>query len=281
MALKAIISEDELGELTQEQQALYAWDEDSQAYRLEAEGLDQHPAVAGRLQKLEAAHKRSQKERNEQKQKAQDLERRLGKLLQVDEEIDLEDVDEERLQQVVPYLMGEGELPKGNDGKQVDIESIKQQARKPLQKELDQLKQQRDQAQQQVEQMVRDQALNEALQAAKIDTPFMGPLKAYFGQSIKVETDDNGNVQPVIETELGPQDPKSYIKEWAASEEGRVYVQGNQGSGAKGTNGSGGSGPNPWQSDQWNTTEQARIAREDPEKAKRLARAAGKPEPRV
>jgi hypothetical protein len=34
--------------------------------------------------------------------------------------------------------------------------------------------------------------------------------------------------------------------------------------------------PNPWKKDAWNLTQQARITREDPEKAKRLKAAAGK-----
>lgn len=46
------------------------------------------------------------------------------------------------------------------------------------------------------------------------------------------------------------------------------------GGGAMGSQGRDGSEPNPWRKDSWNFTEQNRIARENPDKAKRLQKAA-------
>jgi hypothetical protein len=90
-----------------------------------------------------------------------------------------------------------------------------------------------------------------------------------------------GNLTAVIEGEYGEQPVNKYLKDWAQTDEGRAFIAGNNGSGAPGSRGNEAKGPNPWMSDQWNTTEQGRIAREEPEKAKRMAKAAGRTPPRV
>lgn len=49
-----------------------------------------------------------------------------------------------------------------------------------------------------------------------------------------------------------------------------------QGGGGKGGNGGGGGGSNPWAKDTWNLTEQGRLFRENPERARALAKQAGR-----
>lgn len=79
------------------------------------------------------------------------------------------------------------------------------------------------------------------------------------------------------------QTPDEFIAAWAESEEGRAFIAAprNGGGAANGSGAAGSREPNPWRDETFNRTEQARIARDDPALAKRLARAAGRPEPRV
>jgi len=96
MPIKAILSEDEFGELDTGVQALYRQLDDGN-YVADIEDLDSHPSITA----LRNGHKRSKQERDEARRKAQAFEKRgLGKLLQVSEDLDLNDVDEDRIAQV-------------------------------------------------------------------------------------------------------------------------------------------------------------------------------------
>jgi len=129
-------------------------------------------------------------------------------------------------------------------------------------------------------------ALTNALVEANIAAPFMKAAKAMHRASLTV-VEESGAFNVVA---AGPGDnpdrslsPDRFIAVWANSEEGRAFIAAPRNSGGA-ANGSGAAGsrvPNPWRDESFNRTEQARIARDDPALAKRLARAAGRPEPRV
>lgn len=69
-------------------------------------------------------------------------------------------------------------------------------------------------------------------------------------------------------------DPKSFIAE--AQEKRRHWWPESAGGGAGGGNGGGNlSGENPWKGESWNKTAQAKIVRDSPERAERLAKQAG------
>lgn len=71
----------------------------------------------------------------------------------------------------------------------------------------------------------------------------------------------------------------SFVKDWAASDEGKYYVTAKDNSGGGSNNQGGGEGPkiNPYKQDSWNVTEQGKIEESDPAEAKRLAAQAGVP----
>lgn len=285
MALKAVITEEEFGELEEATQSFYAWDEQTERYHLEVEDVDSHPDVA----KLRRSHQRSKQEREEAKQKAKDLERRLGKIAEVDPEINLEDADDETVQRALKILKGEEEEEEHQEGGQrdkdrgrgpkakvPDIEKVKADARKPLEKELEGIKAERDQYANELDKLVRDQALTEALSSVQVAGPYLGPLKSYFDRQIEIEVDDEGGRQALIDTEYGKQPLTSYIKEWAASDEGKAFIQGHTGGGATGSKTNGQKKRNPWLKGQEDFNEQMRMAREEPDLARQMAQQAGK-----
>ena len=129
-------------------------------------------------------------------------------------------------------------------------------------------------------------ALTNALVAANIAAPFMKAAKAMHRANLTV-VEENG-VFNVVAAGSGedpdrPLSPDRVIAIWANSEEGRAFIAAprNGGGAAYGSGAAGSRVPNPWRDESFNRTEQARIARDDPALAKRLARAAGRPEPRV
>ncbi len=129
-------------------------------------------------------------------------------------------------------------------------------------------------------------ALTNALVAANIAAPFMKAAKAMHRANLTV-VEENG-VFNVVAAGSGedpdrPLSPDRFIAIWANSEEGRAFIAAprNGGGAAYGSGAAGSRVPNPWRDESFNRTEQARIARDDPALAKRLARAAGRPEPRV
>lgn len=127
-----------------------------------------------------------------------------------------------------------------------------------------------------------DAALTNALVEANIAAPYMKAAKAMHRASLTVVERDGG-FQAVAGGPDQGQSPGEYIAAWAQSDEGRAFVAAprNGGGAAYGSGAAGSRLPNPWRDESFNRTEQARIARDDPALAKRLARAAGRPEPRV
>ncbi len=85
------------------------------------------------------------------------------------------------------------------------------------------------------------------------------------------EIDDDGKIS------LGDKPLSEAIKEWAKSDEGKAFIaNGNSGGGANGSGkGNQGGDTNPWAKGTWNLTEQGKIYKADPNRARELAKAAG------
>ncbi|MDH3738623.1 MAG: hypothetical protein OER92_05465 [Alphaproteobacteria bacterium] len=131
-----------------------------------------------------------------------------------------------------------------------------------------------------------DAALTNALVEANVAAPFMKAAKAMHRANLTVVESEGGFQVAAGGSGDSPdqsQTPDAYIATWANSEEGRAFIAAprNGGGAAHGSGAAGSRLPNPWRDESFNRTEQARIARDDPALAKRLARAAGRPEPRV
>lgn len=131
-----------------------------------------------------------------------------------------------------------------------------------------------------------DAALTNALVEANIAAPYMKAAKAMHRASLTVVEQDGEFQVAAVRSDDGTdqaQSPGAFIAAWANSDEGRAFIAAprNGGGAATGSGAVGSRVPNPWRDESFNRTEQARIARDDPALAKRLARAAGRPEPRV
>ncbi len=131
-----------------------------------------------------------------------------------------------------------------------------------------------------------DAALTNALVEANIAAPYMKAAKAMHRANLTVVEQDGEFKVAAPGADDGSnqaQTPGNFIATWAASDEGRAFIAAprNGGGAATGSGAAGSRAPNPWRHESFNRTEQARIARDDPALAKRLARAAGRPEPRV
>ncbi len=124
--------------------------------------------------------------------------------------------------------------------------------------------------------------LTNALVEVNVAPPYMKAAKAMHRTNLSV-VEAEGNFTVTVGGPEQSQSPSEYIAAWAESEEGRAFIAAprNGGGGANGSGAAGSRLPNPWRAESFNRTEQARIARDDPALAKRLARAAGRPEPRV
>lgn len=87
----------------------------------------------------------------------------------------------------------------------------------------------------------------------------------------------NADIDDDAKITLGDKPLSDAIKEWAKSDEGKAFIaNGNSGSGANGSGkGNTGGDTNPWAKGSWNLTEQGRIYKADPTRARDLAKAAG------
>ena len=265
MALQAVVTQEEVEGLEESIQQLYteARDKDGNPvqdqhgnpmYALQVQGLDSHPEVGN----LKSA-----------------LDRKKSEVQQVRQERDQYKATVDKL----PEDMGIEELLKARDqarnkGDDERVRQLQQEYEQRLAEKDQELEQERTQRRQ--ENIARE--LSDALEAAGVTRP---SLKAGAMELLRKQTyiDDEGRA--VQDTSMGPKPIAEAVKAWANTAEGKDYVTQPAGGGARGSGPGGNTGPNPWSSGEWNTTEQARIAREDPERAKRLARAARKPEPRV
>lgn len=85
------------------------------------------------------------------------------------------------------------------------------------------------------------------------------------------DIDDDGKIN------LGEKPLTDAIKEWAKSDEGKAFIaNGSSGGGANGGGkGNPGGDKNPWAKEHFSLTEQGKIYRADPNRARELAKAAG------
>lgn len=289
MALKAVLSEQEFGELGEDVKGLYTQTEDG-GYVVDVEGVDDLPTVQG----LKSGHQRSKKERDEAKRAYDALKKKFGPLADL-EDIDLSDADQERLEKVLPFLKGEVDSLEGDDpddGKgnkkdtknQPDIEKIKQNARKPIERERDEAVAERDALKAQLHANVTDSALTSAVSEIKVAGPFVKAVKAMFKDKVKVVDGEDGPVA-MIEGEYGEQPVSAYLKEWAQTDEGKEFVAARMNGGGHEGRSSGSSGqiknpfkkvtaegkPNP----AFSMSEQGRLVKDQPDVARRMAKEAG------
>lgn len=119
---------------------------------------------------------------------------------------------------------------------------------------------------------VKTATLRKAMAENNIAKPYISAVEAMLSSRIKVE--GSGEDVAVL---LDEKPLSEALAEWAKSDDGKHFVAapGNSGGGGGNTRSASGGDVNPWKKESRNLTEQGRIAREDPETAKRLAKEAG------
>lgn len=180
---------------------------------------------------------------------------------------------------------GGGKLPNEDEIRKQAAEAAKKAAETEFDKERKKLSDERDRLKARVERDVRVNALNEALAKEGVTDPvYLKAARAIIGEGVSVKWDeDSGDFVAVAhDDDLGDIPVAERVKSWAATDEGKAFV-GARGSGGGGANGGGNQGGNPPKSsdrnpfkpDTINVSEQARLRRENPEQARKLARDAG------
>lgn len=121
-----------------------------------------------------------------------------------------------------------------------------------------------------------DDGLMGALVEANIDKPYLPAAKALLKDKGVIKLiEEDGKFDATVETDMGPMPLSKFVSDWAAGDEGKVFVSQARGADAKGGGGGRPGEVNPWKKETFNMTEQGNIFRQDRGKAERLMRAAG------
>jgi len=158
----------------------------------------------------------------------------------------------------------------GNDV-QKKVEEARERERKRHEKKIEELTKERDDLHQKYTGTKRDIGLKDSLNEVGVASHLREYAEEYW--SNRSQLDEEGNLVTKDGTPLN-----DAIKEWAESDKGKHFIAapGNSGGGAGGGRGTGANTKdNPWSKESQNLTEQMRIQRADPEKAKRLKAEAG------
>lgn len=121
--------------------------------------------------------------------------------------------------------------------------------------------------------------LAEALAETEVAEKARGAVKRMLADKCEIVEDGDG-YKAVARTDMGEMEIKRFVREWSTTDEGAFFVKApdNAGAGASGSKNKSGEKdePNPFLPGEHNNlTKQAEILRKDPEKAERLAAAAG------
>lgn len=279
MSLKTVV--DDLEEVEEKFRDLYEQDE-SGKYVLSVDDVDSHPKVSN----LKNAYEQEKQKRRKAAEDRDGIKQRVGRLLDTDPDLDLADVDDETLHRALAIVKGETDPnePDPNDpnkkgkGQDIDIDKIKANARKPLERELEAAKAEAEKWQNLAQRTLIDNALSSALTRAGVKDPdYRELLTERFRRQCRID-ESEGEFSVLMDGEYGEMDPGNWVKEWAQTDYAKKFIDagGNSGGGASGNGRGDPKVPNPWKKETENFDEQLRIAREDPERAKRMAAEAGK-----
>lgn len=116
--------------------------------------------------------------------------------------------------------------------------------------------------------------LTDVLVGVNVAKEFLEAAKLVVGRKVQVvKNETSGERKVVVETNVGPQPMKDFVRTWAETDEGKPFIAKATGLDTKGGTGSRFSGvDNPFTSPHWNKTKQQTLP---VEKREEMARAAG------
>lgn len=267
MKLKAFLTS--LDEVDEKFHELYVADGDG--FKLDVEGIQAHPevtAVATALTRTKATLTQVRRDLASAQEQARQLP---------------DDFDPDLYERAVAEGVGGG----NGNGNEAEIrreasEAGKAAAKREAQREIDTLTGERDRLKARVERDTRNLALDAALDSAKVTSPALrAGARALLASQIVIHENEGEYEALANDDVLGEIPVADFVKTWAATDQGKAFVTAadTAGSGANG-DGTGGtasnSTTNPWKKGPGeNFTEQARIRRENPGLAQKLAKDAG------
>lgn len=273
MGLKAVLDAETFEALDEGLKPFYVKAKDNK-YVIDAEGVDDLPAVQGLKSTLEKFKKVDPD--------AARLARRMDALGRW-ESFEDQDPDEirARLDRLDELEAGGGRGKDGDDATKELWEKRLQAASEKAAKDLAKKDAEIAQRDGFIEKLLVDNELDGALSTIA-ETGVIPETKRAVKAMIRLDYKpkvirEGDEYRAVVPTDMGDVALADWVDEWGRSDEAKAYLppSGNQGTGAHGSGADTRSGANnPWVSG--NMTEQGQIIRKDPEKARRLAAAAGK-----
>lgn len=228
-------------------------------YVLDVEGVDTLPSVKN----LKTAHESVKKDKRELTAKLQTAEEKLEGLP--------EDFNAQAYEELKAKAEGK-EPPKTDE----QVAQVRRQLEEKHNRELGKKDERIIKLEAKLNRTIVDDALTSALVEAGVAKEFLAAAKAMLKDKgiIKLKEEDE-EFKANVETDMGPMDIAAFIKDWTASEEGKVFVTKPAGGGASGSDGRK-TDENPWAKDTVSLTKQGQIVRENKDKARTMMKAAGK-----
>jgi len=235
-----------------------------EVYILNVEDLDSHPSVRN----LKNAHEAVKKKRDELKEELETTTARFEGLP--------EDFNADAYKTLKAAAEG-----KGGQLSEEQIKEIRADERKKVTKELEPKVQRAERLDAEVRRRTIEGGLTQALLDAGVSKEFLPAVRAMLKERGKIDLiDEDGQFDARVETNLGPQSIAEFVMDWAASPEGKAFMGKPSGGDAGGNNGKS-KDENPFvvaQGGKINLTKVQNLVKENPEKARQLARAAGLPD---
>jgi hypothetical protein len=276
MALRALI--DSLDDVAEGLRSEYKktkvkrGNEEVEVFALDITGTDEHPDVAN----LRNAHQRVKQDLTTAKEELKALKTKVEALG--------DDFDPAIVQQLKDQIIELQEKGEKDPKAAADARKQLEQQIANLQKQVADLKKERDDAVAAVENELGDvlkgDGLTKALVEVGVEPKFMKAVTAMLAGQVKVEKGEDGKRKAFVTTNLGDVPVEKFVKDWAASDEGKEFVKKASGSGAGGGGDDRKLDVNPFLEDaskgiKPNLTKQGEIVKADPAQAERLMKAAG------
>lgn len=263
------------------------YEEKDGKYYLKIKGIEQHPATAALRSSLDRLKEERRKFLNDVK--AKDYAAVIAKLGPIPEDFDIDDYNatKDRVAEL------EEELKQAKEGKtdpnsEKELTRLREKLEGQIAKLKTQIEEQKTAYEGQISELknkinntLTENQLEEALNKAGVKPTLKKAAKAMLRGDIIVDTDDEGNLRPIVKTDMGEVSLDEYVSQWAASDDGKDFVLPPKGTGSNGSDGRETGDENPWMEKSKNLTKQGQIVKTDKAKAKKMMEAAKIPADKI